>query len=323
MSELPDPGDGPGPGVWSSASRGQTLAVTDVRSRAACDWLLESREPAVRGLAKRDLVDEARDEEVRTGVLMHGLLGGDHPDEMLVEHPYKKWSGAHWRLVSLVELGVPIDEPRLVPMVEHVLAWLTPGGRPAPGGLIGGRWRRHASQEGNAVAVCSRLGLAGDERVEAMVGALLEWQWPDGGWNCDRHPDATHSSFHETLATAWGLHEFAVATGNAAAADAARRAGELLLERRVFRRHRDGEPVHHSWVTLHYPTYWHYDILQALVVLSRLGLVDDHRGPTCSTSSKPANSPMADGGPGDSGGDDQGRTPTRKRSTGGDPDRTR
>jgi hypothetical protein len=251
--------------------------IDAVRCRAARDWLLESSEPAIRALARRELLDEACDDDVRSGALMRGLLGGDHPDEMFDEHPYKKWSGAHWRLVSLVELGVPIDEPRVVPMVEHVLGWLTPGGRTAPGGLIGGRWRRHASQEGNAVAVCSRLGMAGDDRVKAMVDSLLEWQWPDGGWNCDRHPDATHSSFHETLAGAWGLHEFAAATSHTAAGDAARRAGELLLDRRVFRRRRDGEPVHHSWVILHYPAYWHYDILQALIVLSRLGLGSDDR----------------------------------------------
>ena len=24
----------------------------------------------------------------------------------------------------------------------------------------------------------------------SLVEALLDWQWPDGGWNCDRHRDA-------------------------------------------------------------------------------------------------------------------------------------
>ena len=27
-------------------------------------------------------------------------------------HPYKKWQGAHWRLLSLVELGVTQDDDR-------------------------------------------------------------------------------------------------------------------------------------------------------------------------------------------------------------------
>ena len=30
-------------------------------------------------------------------------------------------------------------------------------------------------------------------------------------------------------------------------------------------------------MTLHYPPYWHYDFLQALVVLSRMGLARDAR----------------------------------------------
>ncbi len=33
-----------------------------------------------------------------------------------------------------------------------------------------------------------------------------------------------------------------------------------------------GEPIHREWVTLHWPPYRHYDVLQALVVLARLGL---------------------------------------------------
>jgi hypothetical protein len=71
--------------------------MTDVfRCAAARDWLLGSSEPAIRVLAKRELVDEACDDEVRSGSLMHGLLVGDRPDEMFLEHPYKKWSGVHW-----------------------------------------------------------------------------------------------------------------------------------------------------------------------------------------------------------------------------------
>ena len=38
-----------------------------------------------------------------------------------------------------------------------------------------------------------------------------------------------------------------------------------------------GEPIHESFVTLHYPSFWHYDVLQALVVLARMGLAGDPR----------------------------------------------
>lgn len=127
------------------------------------------------------------------------------------------------------------------------------------------------------MAACTRLGLASDPRVRLLAEALVAWQWPDGGWNCDDSATGRRSSFHETLATMWGLHEYAAATGDRAAKRAARRAAELFLEHRLFRRHGTGEPIHPSWIVLHYPAYWHYDILQALVVLDRMDLATDPR----------------------------------------------
>jgi hypothetical protein len=38
-----------------------------------------------------------------------------------------------------------------------------------------------------------------------------------------------------------------------------------------------GEPIHRSWTVLHYPPYWHYDILQALHLLARMGRTRDER----------------------------------------------
>ena len=35
------------------------------------------------------------------------LLAGQRRDGGFGVHPYRKWTGAHWRLVSLVELEVP------------------------------------------------------------------------------------------------------------------------------------------------------------------------------------------------------------------------
>src|SRR6266581_89132 len=36
-------------------------------------------------------------------------------------HPYKKWQGAHWRLLSLVELGLTEADDRIVGAVNRVL----------------------------------------------------------------------------------------------------------------------------------------------------------------------------------------------------------
>ena len=63
-------------------------------------------------------------------------------------------------------------------------------------------------------------------------------------------------------------------TRRGAAAD---RTAELFLSHRIFRRGGTGEPIHPSWTVLHYPPYWHYDVLQALHLLARMGRVADER----------------------------------------------
>jgi hypothetical protein len=214
---------------------------------------------------------------VLEGPKVRALLSGQRADGGFGVGVYAKWGGAHWRLVSLVELGVPAGEPRCVAAAETVLAWLTGTSHRARIEAIDGLTRRCASQEGNALAVCCRLGLADDPRVRLLAESLVEWQWPDGGWNCDRRASGHRSSFNESLAPMWGLHEYWSATRVTEARDAARRTAELFLDHRLFRALATGEPIHESFVTLHSPPFWHYDVLQALVVLARMGLVDDPR----------------------------------------------
>lgn len=242
----------------------------DERTKAAVEWLLASEEPAVRRMVRRDVLGEESTENVLDGPKVQALFadGG--------KKPYSKWTGAHWRIVSLVELEIPAGEPRAVAAADQVLRWLTaPGRHKAP--VVEGLARRCGSIEGNALAACSRLGLTDDPRVQWLAEGLQEWQWPDGGWNCDQNPTAHRSSFHETHAPAWGLHEYWLATSDAAARDAAVRAAELFLEHQMFRRLSTGKVINKRWLEPSYPPYWHYDILQALLVLWRLGMVKDDR----------------------------------------------
>jgi hypothetical protein len=121
------------------------------------------------------------------------------------------------------------------------------------------------------------LGLSKDDRVGLLARSLAEWQWPDGGWNCDDRREAHHSSFHESLAPLWGLIEYSKVTGDRRASRAAMKAAEFFLRKRMFRSETTGDVVHPSWVKLHYPPYWHYDILQGLLVLSRMDKLGDPR----------------------------------------------
>ena len=233
-------------------------------------WLLSEADPAIQNLARVDLLAEPFDPNaLRHSPVVLALLGAP-----LRGHPYgNKWKGAHWRLVSLVELGAT-QAPELRPLIDQVLSWIA---APRPHVVVADRERRHASMEGNALAVCSRLGLARDARVTEIKDLILRSQWPDGGWNCDRRQQAVHSSFHESLATLWGLIEYTKATADPEAAAAAVRAANFFLKHSLFRSEHTGRIADAEWLKLHFPPYWHYDVLQALLILSRLGVIDDPR----------------------------------------------
>ncbi|HSS60423.1 MAG TPA: hypothetical protein VLK30_03080 [Candidatus Limnocylindrales bacterium] len=189
-------------------------------------------------------------------------------------HPYSKWKGAHWRLVSLVELGVAKTNPAARAAARTVLDWIAAPDEPR---IVGGLERRHASMEGNALAVCCRLGMARNRRVRQLAAVLLRSQWPDGGWNCHPDGDAHHSSFHESLAPIWGLIEYHRATGDRKALHAAWRAAELLLEHRLFRSSRSRAVIDSEWMHIHWPHYWHYDYFHGLRAVAMLGRVGDPR----------------------------------------------
>ena len=53
--------------------------------------------------------------------LVRTLLLGQCRDGGFGVHPYRKWAGAHWRLVSLVELGIPAGEQRALRAADTVL----------------------------------------------------------------------------------------------------------------------------------------------------------------------------------------------------------
>src|SRR5439155_2623101 len=71
--------------------------------------LLASREPAVRYLALTEVLGESPQSravrEARRAIPESGLVRALLAD--YGGHPYAKWRGAFWRLVSLAELGVP------------------------------------------------------------------------------------------------------------------------------------------------------------------------------------------------------------------------
>ena len=259
--------------------------MTKDKDNLAIEWLLKSEDPTVRYFTLTELLDKSeRSPDVEktqrlipTGPRVRILLDGQQSDGGFGVHPYQKWTGAHWRLVSLIELGVPSEFRPAVRATDLVLKWLLGEAHLRNIPKIDGRYRRCASQEGNALAVCSRLGLAEDPRVVKLAESLVGWQWADGGWNCDRNPEADHSSVNESLSTLWGLVEYQRATRDRKFSKPIEKASEFFLQHRLFRSDHTGKIIHPDMIKLHYPVYWHCDILQELLIISRAGKLDDPR----------------------------------------------
>lgn len=246
-------------------------------------WL-GSGEPAVRFRVLRDVLGSEPDARavrraraaVKSSPRVERLLSERDKDGRIPGHPYGKWRGAHWVLAALADIGYPPGDPDLLPLQEQVLGWLLGKGHRQGIRIVAGKVRRCASQEGNPLHALLTLGLA-DERTEQLARDLRTWQWPDGGWNCDRRPAARMSSFHESLLPLRALTLHAKMTGDRQSQDAAERAAELFLTRRLFRRRTDGSVISPHFLRLHYPCYWHYDILFGLKVMAEAGRLGDER----------------------------------------------
>jgi hypothetical protein len=228
-------------------------------------WLLRRQEPAIRLLTLTDVLDERPD---HPDVLAERRRAVSGPIvSALLKHSgvgvYDKWRGPFWRLTALTELTVATQEPEAIRCLDAVLEWFGRLQRRGYPPVVEGRARAHAVCHGNALAAMVAMGRANDREAAGIARLLVRWQWPDGGWNCDRRPGSSCSSVHESLGPLWGLSAYHRATGDSAARQAAERAAELFLERRLFRSRRTGEVIHPAWLRFRHPAYYHYDVLQA------------------------------------------------------------
>ena len=211
------------------------------------------------------------------------LLAHRGSDGRMPVHAYQKWQGPLWTLICLAEIGHRKGDRSILPLREQFREWLSAERhmQPPHSLLIPGqedRFRRCASQEGNAVWYSILLGMD-DLRTRELTERLIAWQWPDGGWNCDKRPEARTSSVIETLIplrALWLASQHYTGALGARAARAAERAAEFFLARSLFRRLRDGAQITKDFALIQYPIQF-YDILSALQVMTEIGRIGDQR----------------------------------------------
>ena len=144
----------------------------------------------------------------------------------------------------------------------------------------------------------ARLG--DDPRVRLLAESLAEWQWPDGGWNCDKKRERLPLLVQRVAAADVGAARVLGRDRRDVGQGARQRTAELFLEHRLFRSLETGEPIHPGWLVAHYPPFWHYEVPQALLILSRMGWPTIRARPTGSRPGRGAGAATAAGAKGPS-----------------------
>jgi hypothetical protein len=240
------------------------------------DWLLEPSQPAIRYLAMRDLLErESLEdlEEVEHMVATKGwvadILSGQKPQGYWCENEdglYRpKYLSTNWMLLTLSDLGVTRDDPRVETACR---LWLDTYSRPDGGFDTPGAEQSEHCVTGNTARALIKFGYAEEPRVKSALDYLVETQKEDGGWHC----------FGSTgTLDAWeGLSAFAAyprRKWTRRMKAAVERGCEFYLERRLSKEGSRYEP----WFRFHFPYHYYYDILVGLDFLTALGNSGDKR----------------------------------------------
>ena len=254
------------------------------RLASSDDPVLGYKAARVAGMAAESDRARALQAEISGSLSARALLRVFDQDDKTLHHVYRKWQGPHWTLTCLAVIDYPPGDEMLRPLAHRVYDWLlgnhfleAPLTAIYPGEED--RVRHCASMDGNAIWYSVRLGLE-DERTRGLVDRLIGWQWPDGGWNCDKRRHVATSSFQESLIPARGLWAYGQAHGHQPSLDAAQRVADLVLARRLLWRIGDGTLIAPRWGgradRIHYPIQF-YDVLFALQVMAELGRTGDPR----------------------------------------------
>lgn len=266
----------------------------------ALQWLLEPANASVRLLTLTDVLgrpaDDSEVKAARQSTLssrpvqrMKRAQGGRGywpPDDTCYD---PKFTATVWPLILLGEMGVPLT-PWIESAIERIFAQhqMENGAFSCPVVRTRGKPEEEPCLTGNMIRTFMVFGYGEDRRVRKALDWLPEFQFDDGGWNCD-YPrySPSHSSFMSTIEPLWAYAEIPKQQRTRRVKRSMERAAEFLLAHRLYKSHTDWRPVelrHMSHVfegnivtRFHFPMWYYYDALHGLRVLTKLGYADDER----------------------------------------------
>jgi hypothetical protein len=247
-------------------------------------WLLERKDPAVRAMTLRALLDRGpRDPELReaqqramSSPPISTILGRQRPEGSWPGAGLygPKYEGTHWANLLLIEYGVDPQDARVRRAARYVLEQL---GEPDMGGM---RWvfsRDHGAScfTGNVVRYVALAGYGNDSRLEPLVQRLVREsrKFDAACWINGEEPCAWGYA-----RLVWGLAALPESARGREVQRTLRRGVEFLLSYRIERGAYPTATVpSYLWRQLSFPLFYQADILFVLRALDAAGAIDDDR----------------------------------------------
>jgi hypothetical protein len=264
-------------------------------------WLLEPGNPSVRRFSLTDILGRpATDTQVRRAardIMTRGpvprILARQKPEGCWgrAEDFYarSKYKGTVWTLILLASLGANGSDPRLRRACEFVLRY----SQDRKGGGFAYRGTARSGGQPSGVLPCLtgnmtwsliRLGMIDDPRVRRAVDWMVKYlRFDDGETRPPRGRPydsfeacwGRHTCFDAVVKPLLALAEIPAARRTGPVRTVIRRAEEFLLRHHLFlRSHDPGRWIKAKWLKLSYPLMWDTDVLEMLLLLSRLGCRD-------------------------------------------------
>ncbi len=245
-------------------------------------WLLERRDPAVRALTLRTILERSpRDAELREAqaramsappistILRREPPAGRVPRRDLYA---PKFLAPHWSNLLLAEYGVDGSDPQVRRAARRVLEELSD-----PSAMAWAREHEHGVScfWGNVVRYVSLAGFGTDARLEPIVQRLVR--------ESRRYDASCHINGEQPCAwgyarLVWGLAALPEAARTREVERTLRRGVEFLLTYRMDRGDYPSDPrPSHLWHQLSFPLFYQADVLFVLRAIDAAGGIEDER----------------------------------------------